>query len=75
MFRNFKFPLFTYKQIYDHEKDVNHTKTLDLVLKSGSDPNLERIDEPLKFPIFYALKDSDHSKLNILVEYGVNVNV
>lgn len=39
MFWNFKFPLFTYKQIFDHEKDVNHLKALELILKAGSDPN------------------------------------
>jgi len=72
MFRNFKFPLFTYKQTFDHERDVNHTRSLELILKAGADPNCERIDEPLKYPLFYAIRDADHAKVNLLIEYGAN---
>jgi len=46
-----------------------------LILKAGCDPNSERIDEPLKYPVFYVIKDNDSVKLNLLIEYGATVSL
>lgn len=67
--------MFTYIQKFDHKTDVNHLLVLRSLLNSDIDPNTERTDEPLKYPVFYALRDNDCEKVSALVEHGLKVNL
>ena len=67
--------MFNYLQKFDHKTDVNHKLVLESLLKTGLNPNLERQDEPLKYPVFYALKDNENEKVVILGKYGLLPNL
>jgi ankyrin repeat protein len=75
MFRTLKFPLFEYKQKFDHDAQVNHNLVLEVIMKSGADPNSERSDEMLRYPVFYALKENDMMKASILADHGLNTGL
>ena len=55
--------------------DISHAKCLELLLKNGANPNSERNDENLKYPLFYALRESNVEIMNLLIDSKADCTV